>query len=277
MALPYLSLQPHSPNYTADIAVGAVVFVKLDGGAGRYRRDYIGATSTIAVEWILDPDEYNDLYNFFHNILFSGALPFTIPLIFESSTVSLYQAHFVPDTFKLVSQIGLSYTVQASLEVVPGNYIMAGSLSPESDGSFDETITHGSEGITPSEYGLAFGTDPWGFNSLPPDAVLTGIEVSFERYISNILLEANTAEVKLYQASAPVGIAKSSIKRWTTDIVTETYGGPTDLWGYAWGSADIAGPGFGFGIKAHYRNDSGSTSYHLIGQNYKLKVYYIIP
>jgi hypothetical protein len=120
VALPSLTLQPHSPNYTADIATGAVVSIKLDGGAGRYRRDYLGATATIAVEWILDPDDYNTLYTFFHTTLFDGALPFTVPLIFESSTVETYKAYFVPDTFILYSQEGLSYTVQASLEVLPG-------------------------------------------------------------------------------------------------------------------------------------------------------------
>jgi len=94
-----------------------VLRVELDGGAGRYRRDILGASYTVDVSWILRTTQYKYLRSFFTGILGRGSSPFLIDLIIDSSDLREYTAHFVPDSMKLTAQEGEAYFVSAKLEV----------------------------------------------------------------------------------------------------------------------------------------------------------------
>lgn len=96
-----------------------VVATQLDGGAARYRRDIIGATSTVAVSWILGRDEYLYLRSFYRGITGKGAVPFLIDLILDDYELTEHKAYFIPGSMQLTQQKGLTHWVSAQLEVVP--------------------------------------------------------------------------------------------------------------------------------------------------------------
>lgn len=89
---------------------------QLDGGAGRYRKDIFNASFMIPVIWICDPEEYTYLMAFYRTATKRGSLSFTVDLIIDSSELTEYEVHIVPETFGLTSQRGHTYIVGATLE-----------------------------------------------------------------------------------------------------------------------------------------------------------------
>lgn len=113
--LPKLAIPPDQDSYEA--APGSeVLSVKLDGGVSRSRRDFIGAAAGFRVQWTLTPTEYQYLDSFFKHIK-NGSLPFLIDLILDGPVMLEYTAKFVPGSYKLAKQSGLTYIVSAELEV----------------------------------------------------------------------------------------------------------------------------------------------------------------
>lgn len=96
-----------------------VVATKLDGGAARYRRDIIGATSTVNVSWILGRDEYKYLRSFYRGVTGKGATPFLIDLILDDFELTEHKVYFIPGSMQLTGQEGLTYWASAQLEVCP--------------------------------------------------------------------------------------------------------------------------------------------------------------
>ena len=97
-----------------------VLSVQLDGGASRYRKDILNANVNVTVQWTVDRDQYNFLRVFYKKRTESGSLPFMIDLYLDDPyTLTTHVAHFVPGTFGLKSQKGLSFVVGATLEVKP--------------------------------------------------------------------------------------------------------------------------------------------------------------
>lgn len=96
-----------------------VIAVKLDGGASRYRRDVLGATSTVTVQWSVDPDVYRYLRAFYKTATANGSTPFLIDLLLDEPSLTEHKAYFVPGSMRLQSQKGLEYIVAAQLEVTP--------------------------------------------------------------------------------------------------------------------------------------------------------------
>lgn len=115
-----LKLIPDSEGYLVEHP-DIVIHTQLSGGAGRYRRDKLGATYPVTVQWTLDPVEYNALVGFYQNVTKQGVLPFLIDLVIENSNLEEYAARFVPLSFRLLEQKGLMYKVGATLAVTP-NY-----------------------------------------------------------------------------------------------------------------------------------------------------------
>jgi hypothetical protein len=113
--LPKLYLTPDSNSYGVKDGK-EVISVQLDGGASRFRRDVVGASSTISVKWTVDADGYRTLRDFYESIG-NGAEPFLIDLIWEDADLTEHEAHIIPGTFKLDSQEGRTYVVSADLEV----------------------------------------------------------------------------------------------------------------------------------------------------------------
>lgn len=118
MALPELKLAPDNSAYSVKDG-SQVVTTQLGGGAGRYRRDILGATSRVSVTWKCDPSEYQYLKSFHRATLSFGALPFSVGLVLDTPELVSYKAYFVPDSLQLQSQQGLTYVVIAELEVYP--------------------------------------------------------------------------------------------------------------------------------------------------------------
>lgn len=96
-----------------------VVATMLDGGAARYRRDILGATSTVDCVWIIGPTEYKYARSFYRALTTSGSKPFLIDLILDEPELTEHKAYFVPGSFKLTGQKGLMYWISAQLEVYP--------------------------------------------------------------------------------------------------------------------------------------------------------------
>lgn len=118
MALSKFILPPDNSQYS--VADGKeVVATQLDGGAARYRRDILGATSTVNVAWILGTNDYKYMRSFYRALTLKGAKPFLIDLILDEPTLTEHKAYFVPGSFQLTGQKGLTYWVSAQLEVYP--------------------------------------------------------------------------------------------------------------------------------------------------------------
>lgn len=118
MAITKFIIPPDNSAYSATDGK-EVVATQLDGGAARYRRDIIGATSTVSVSWILGRDEYKYLRSFYRGITGKGATPFLIDLILDECEPIEHKAYFIPGSMQLTAQKGLTYWASAQLEVYP--------------------------------------------------------------------------------------------------------------------------------------------------------------
>lgn len=118
MALYTLTIPPDQSSYTVIDGL-ETLSVKLDGGASKYRRDVLNATSFVTVQWSLNPDDYKYIRAFYNTATASGSVPFLIDLLLDFPELTQHQAYFIPGTMKLQSQAGLQYVVVAQLEVKP--------------------------------------------------------------------------------------------------------------------------------------------------------------
>lgn len=129
--IPFLRLRPDGAAYSVD-GGSEVTSTDLAGGLGRYRRDKLGASNSVNVQYTCDPLRYQYLRSFFREACDMGSSPFVADLIFDTCDFQSYKCYFTDKTgFKLMSQAGLSYVVGATLEVVPVQQI---------DPSFDDSL-----------------------------------------------------------------------------------------------------------------------------------------
>jgi hypothetical protein len=94
-----------------------VLRTELEGGAGRYRLDKIGATHLVNVQFRTDRAGYDYFKAFYRTTINYGADPFIIDLVIDTDEVDEYTARIVPGSLSLKEQSGLSYVVVAQLEV----------------------------------------------------------------------------------------------------------------------------------------------------------------
>lgn len=118
-----LRIAPDADGYVVDDG-DANVAIQLDGGDPRSRGDKIGAIATVTVQWTVGPSDADYLRAFYRNGAGAdgvpGSLPFNISLVgIDSTTPQTYVARFVPRTFGLRSQSGLTYVYAAQLWVKP--------------------------------------------------------------------------------------------------------------------------------------------------------------
>lgn len=118
MALTKCVLCPAQAGYSATDGE-EVISTILDGGASRTRRDIIGATSKITATWVCNPRKFRYMRAFYRAITLSGALPFTIDLILDSSSITEHEAKFIPGSMRTSSKDGEVFVVEAELEVTP--------------------------------------------------------------------------------------------------------------------------------------------------------------
>jgi len=110
-------LTPENSSYSVEKSIEETMRAQLEGGAGRYRADILGASNLVNCSWILDGTQFTYFEAFYRSVAGNGALPFTIDLIINDAELREYTARFVPKTKKLTAQKGLAYYVSAQLEV----------------------------------------------------------------------------------------------------------------------------------------------------------------
>jgi hypothetical protein len=118
MAISKFIIPPDNSSYSVTDG-SQVIATQLDGGAARYRRDILGATSKVGVSWTLGPEEYKYLRSFYRALCVSGSRPFLIDLILDDPVLTEHKAYFVPNSMQLTGQKGLTYFVACQLEVYP--------------------------------------------------------------------------------------------------------------------------------------------------------------
>ena len=90
-----------------------------------------------------------------------------------------------------------------------------------------------------------------GFNfNIPAGTVINGIQVEIEKSASNISILATITDnsVRLLKAGVATGSNYATSTKWTTTDSYETYGGPNDLWGTTWTTAEVNSSTFGISI-----------------------------
>ncbi len=118
---PKLIIKPDQDSYSFRRTTSGYVRSILDGGSGRYRRDVLGSSEQVAVQFTLAANDYMyicALYRVFVNDMNR----FRIDLILEDEGLVECEAWFVPDTMTLTSQVAQTYVVSATLEVIPPEY-----------------------------------------------------------------------------------------------------------------------------------------------------------
>lgn len=119
MSLPIFQLIPDSNGYNVD-GGSEVESVQLKGGAGRYRRDQLGASDMVSVQFTCDALRYQYARAFYRKTVQMGSLPFQARMIFDSPDLQDYNCYFADKTgFKLIKQQGMSYIIGATFEATP--------------------------------------------------------------------------------------------------------------------------------------------------------------
>lgn len=118
-ALPFMQIIPDSSGYAILDGNMVVNSGELEGGASRSRANVFGASGQCDVRWTCGPNAYNYIRAFYRTSITNGADTFQINLIWDTALLQLYTVKFVPGTFKLVSQNGLTYVLGGTLEVRP--------------------------------------------------------------------------------------------------------------------------------------------------------------
>ncbi len=116
-----LQLIPGSASYAATDEP-EIIHNPLDGGRGRFRRDWIKVSRTVNVQFSMDPLKFEYLCCFYRYAMRNASQPFEAQLVIDESALTVHECHFVPDTFKLVQQEGLLYVVAAQFEITPLDY-----------------------------------------------------------------------------------------------------------------------------------------------------------
>lgn len=118
MGLIKLTLAPDQAGYAVRDGI-EVVSAKLDGGAGRYRRDIVGANATVNVQWRVNPVEFRYLKSFYNLLTGKGVGTFLLDLYLDREELTEHECHFIPGSFRLSGQRGKQFTITAQLEAKP--------------------------------------------------------------------------------------------------------------------------------------------------------------
>lgn len=112
-----LAVSPERAGYSA-IPTAPVLSTKLDGGLPRLRTTHIGVSSPVTVQWSCDPVAYNYLLAFYR-LTGYGSQPFQVLMLLDTADLQMYTVTIEPNTFRLISQAGLTYTMGATLNAAP--------------------------------------------------------------------------------------------------------------------------------------------------------------
>jgi hypothetical protein len=112
------TLIPDEATYGVRFQSG-VIYVGLEGGVGRTRKDFDGASRIVDVSFFTNDLGYQYLVSFFETIIDQGAIPFEIDLLIDNNALEEYSAIMIPGSFSLDRSSGTSHTVSMQLEVEP--------------------------------------------------------------------------------------------------------------------------------------------------------------
>lgn len=137
-----LKLYP-TDAYSVASPQGEILRTDLDGGAGRYRADVIGATSMANVTFQLLADGFQYLWAFYRAKTGHGAEPFLIDLILDGQERQERTVRFMPGSLTLSSKMrDKFYTVTAQLEIeaLPADDDMDDSIVAVVDAAGGDTL-----------------------------------------------------------------------------------------------------------------------------------------
>ena len=110
--------------------------------------------------------------------------------------------------------------------------------------------------------------------SIPTSSVITGIQVTFQRFLSGGVtgsVSASSGQVCLQYSSTQY--CKSSSSSWTWAQANETEGSSSDTWGNTWTAQQINDPSFGLSITPSFIASTGYSRVLNLGY-YQITIYY---
>lgn len=113
-----LQLIPEQATYSVDITSG-VRRASIDGGVGRYRKDFEGTAKFVDVTFQLGETDYSYFMAFYTTVIEDGSLAFTVDLIIDDSILTEYTARIVPGSLTAPRATGFSFQVSCQMEVTP--------------------------------------------------------------------------------------------------------------------------------------------------------------
>lgn len=113
-----LGILPDRAGYTVNEGSDSI-FTELEGGAGRYRLDKIGAAKRLDVQWSLNRSDYAYVRAFYRTGSKLSSRAFLIDLIIDDFEAEEHTAFFIPGSFRLTDQRGHLYVVSAEIEARP--------------------------------------------------------------------------------------------------------------------------------------------------------------
>lgn len=152
MTFPKLLLDLDASSYTSTFG-NEILSVTVQNGPSRTRRDFVGAPTIVACQWVLMDIEYEYLMAFYRTSIVMGTLPFLLDMVIDYAPEAEFQCKFVAGSLVLSAVQGDSYTVTAGLEVKP---IPANA---DNDQSVIELFTEYGIGVEPFINELAYFTN----------------------------------------------------------------------------------------------------------------------
>ncbi len=129
MSLPVFPVTPLDASYQ-QTAPEEAVGTALDGGGGKYRRDYSGGVVTVRAQWLLKGLEIDVMTAFVYTTLGGGSSPFTLRAAVLSGATDEHTAQIVPGSLRQTRKQGDLQWWSAELEVQP----------PTRDATFDANL-----------------------------------------------------------------------------------------------------------------------------------------
>jgi hypothetical protein len=116
--LPVMALTPSLSGYA--VQRGDTLLMSRPGmGPSATRLDRYNTPSVMSVEWNVGPADFDYLMAFYFTAVAEGALPFLIDSVLDHPDVRRLRAKVLPGSMSVRGVKGLTYSVSASVEVVP--------------------------------------------------------------------------------------------------------------------------------------------------------------
>jgi len=112
-----LGIVPSSTSYAVTPS-SPVISTVLAGGLPRLRADAIGSIAQVRCTWQLSPLMFQYMQAFYRVIGY-GVQPFQINLIIDQPSLQLYTATIEPGSWVISSLEGATYSIGATLNVLP--------------------------------------------------------------------------------------------------------------------------------------------------------------